>query len=177
MNNLFGPINEYSIAIIPPIEIIEIIACLKSELSLLIGPYSSQNSSAHISLSSFRTDLMGAQNIKIFLKNYTRDLKPFPMKFVSAASFPGTFHIAPDEPSDKLLKNFMRRFHESCPKFQANRYRTPHISIGRNLDTSKMRKANQMIRTVDIQFECDNISLRKFKKRQFEIENFFAFNY
>ncbi len=173
--NLFGPVSEYSIAIIPPREVTEVVASLKTELASAIGPFSSQNSAAHISLTSFRSDILGVQSIQKFLSEYTENLAPFTVRFISFASFPETFHIAPDQESDVLLKKFMKSFHQNSPKFPAKRYQTPHISIGRNLSAGNIQKAFSLIKTVDLLFQCDNISLRKLDKGQFRIEKIYTF--
>jgi len=178
MKNLFGSIDQFSVAIIPPIEIINEIALFKERLFYAIGNYKSKNSEAHISLNSFQTDFTGEEAIKIFLKDFTDRQSSFPVKFNRINSFPHSFFIEPDENSNILLNALMRSFHKASPKFKCKKYYKPHITIGRHLNPTQIKVAFELINSVNIDFQCNNVSLRKKRQEdhQFRIVEQFWFD-
>lgn len=178
MKNLFGTSHLYSIAIYLPSNTIALAGILKNKLANEIGWYNSKNSAAHISIISFNTDEYGIETVKKFLKDFAGSQLPFNVTFNKTGILGKAFCLFPDERSNTELTQFIKNFHITSPKFSGKSSYKPHISIGRNLREKELEIASRLIRSVDLKFEVDNISLRKFNytKGQFEMEEKFTLN-
>lgn len=173
--------GQYSIAICPPPETVEFVRGFKKELEARIGKYPSRNSEAHITFNVFRADENELLLWENYLTEFCSKLKPFPIRLIAVGSFErnGAFFLSPDKSSAQGLTSLMQQFHQTAPGERDDSLPEPHMSIARQLDKEQLRTAYDLFasRTLDIEFVCDNIAIRKFNPGigQYEVYKRFAF--
>ena len=172
--------EKYSIAICPPIHIINRITEWKNQLRNTVGWYNSVNSKAHITIAEFNADEKQLNIAVNNLNEFTNRTTPFEVVFPYLGTFPnGAFFLSPDIESKEKLTKLMSDFNKSFKVATIIKSNNPHISIGRKLDDEKIIIAQRLFdRPFDnFVFSCDRITLRKFDptQRQFFIHNEYLF--
>ncbi len=171
--------EKYSVVFRPPDNIIKRVAAMKSILGQEIGWYHSMNSEAHITICEFHANQMELVIVKRYLLKFCEGVKSSEVVFDHMNYFPSTLFIAPDELSSNFLKRIMVRFNASFPILKEKLSNTPHVSIGRKLDESKITLALKLFQDdfSAFVFNCDSIFLRKFDEtiRQFVAIDCFPF--
>lgn len=170
----------YSIAICPPIYIIEQIRDMKNLLATKIKWYHSKNAAAHITFHNLLLDENELVILESFINNFCRTIYPFALSFTGFGSFPnGAFFLSPDEISSQILVEVMKKFLNDISLNVKQDSIVPHISIGRNLNPDQLAIAKELFsdQKVDINFLCEGLSIRRFNEqiKQYEIYKHFAF--
>lgn len=170
----------YSVAIHPSGEIIALVKSMKEQLAAAIGWFNSKNSIAHITINEFEADENVLAIVKKQLTAICDVLEPAAVHFEGFGTYPanGAFFISPDEASKMALKAIMKRINDSLrvsAKFKSN---DPHLSIARRLTPEKIETAHQLFTTLEMNFVCDSVVIRKFnpEKKQFEVTDTFLFH-
>lgn len=96
--------KTYSIAIIPPEPVIELIKSMKEQLAKEIGSFHGKNSVGHITICEFKANEATLEIVKNRLIKLCDGLEPVEVGLTGFNSFPnGAFFMEPDEISKKKL--------------------------------------------------------------------------
>jgi len=169
---------HYSIVIHPPENIICEVNTLKQQLYDAIGWYHSCHSLAHITVNLFK----GYENTLQLWENYTAAFAAqqtiTEVYFDHVMNFSnGAFVVVPNESSYKKLNLLMKNYLHHIPASAYGKSLKPHISIARKLNAEQAAIAKELIADVSLQFEVDNLTLRKFNAElgQYELHKQYAF--
>ncbi len=173
-------LEKYSIVIHPSEEIIDDIKTMKEKLASEIGWYKSKNSIAHITICEFEANDTDLKAIYSQLTKISAPITPLTVSTKDFDLFPnGAFFIAIEEESKKLLRPVMKKYHNTLPVKTNHHSDTPHITIGRGLNSEQLNCAQNLFKSYIKSFYCDCIVLRKFDpsiKQYFVIEKFYFKN-
>ncbi|HJR99530.1 MAG TPA: 2'-5' RNA ligase family protein [Flavobacterium sp.] len=171
--------NRYSLVISPPQDVIDQVKSMKEALAKEIGWYNSKNSLAHITINEFMASEIEMESIKKQLNTICNSLKPISVCLDSFNNYSnGAFFVGPDETSKINLKQILVQVNQSFRAKTLFKNTEPHLSIGRRLSAENLTKAYYLFSDpIELQFICDNISLRLFNPdiKQFEIIEHFEF--
>ena len=171
--------NRYSLVISPSEEIIALVKTMKEQLAKEIGWFHSKNSLAHITINEFMAAENEIEVIKKQLNTICESLKPIHVHLNAFDSYPnGAFFIAPDAVSKIDLKQIMKHVNQSFQAKTLFKNNEPHLSIARQLSPEHIATSYRLFsKPIDLNFVCDNISLRLFNPniKQFEIISHFEF--
>lgn len=170
--------NQYSIAIYPPLPIIEEVEGIKNELAAIIGWFNSKNSKGHITIGNFYADIKEVSKIKSALTTQCSSEPGLKLNFNHFESYPnGTFCILPDAGCRDSLKDLMKRIQQCITIKGSYKSTNPHITIGRKLDEDKLAIASKLFTKVGMNFYCDRIVLRMLddKIKQYVVVDEFIF--
>lgn len=171
-------LERYSIVFHPPLEIIEQVEVLKSDLGSAIGWFPSRNSKAHITIQEFMVD---ESKLKLIVKQLERccnSLQPTTLKFNAFDHFNnGAFYIKPAMESATILTALMKQIQKTVPTPNTHRGTNPHLTIARRLSPENIIIAHQILKPIEITFLCDTVALRQFNasQKQFEVIQLFPF--
>ena len=171
--------KHYSLAIYPSEDLISLIRSMKEQLAKEVGWFHSKNSVGHITIGEFKATDKEIAIIKNKLSRLCDSLEPVEVYLNGFDSYPnGAFFISPDQDSKNSLKPIMKRFHESLRIPNMQKSDDPHLSIARRLTPEKLEKAKSLFTTIDVDFLCDSVVLRKFDEhiKQFAVIDEFKFN-
>ena len=171
--------KQYSIAIYPSEAVIALVKSMKDQLAQEVGWFNSRNSVGHITICEVKATDAAIEIIKKRLSQLCDTLKPVEVRLNAFGSYPnGAFFISPDEDSKNSLKPIMKRVHESLRNFDLQKSNDPHLSIARRLAPEKLQTANRLFTSIDVEFLCDSIVLRKFDEniKQFFVTDTYTFN-
>lgn len=172
---------KYSVAICPPVEIVDQVMFMKAELAERIGWFPSKNSHAHITFNVFEADDSEIGAVRKYLEQFCRSAVSSEVRFPTTGSYSnGAFYLSPDAGSHLYIKELMRRFHSGFPlKSGVEKSTDPHMSIARRLKKPDLEAANQLFgeRNIGVGFLCDRLSVRMFDedKKQYRIDCEFIF--
>lgn len=170
---------QCSVAISPPVMVIERVRQLKQKLRSAIGWYPSVNALAHITFNVFRSDAPALLQWEEYIAHFATQQSSGSLHFNRTDAFSnGAFFLAPDEASEHVLTDMMQDFHRPAPfSPTARQSLKPHISIARRLSTSQLAIARALIPAIDIRFVCNDLVLRRFNKsrKQYDIYKRFGF--
>ncbi|MFV5690266.1 2'-5' RNA ligase family protein [Flavobacterium sp. ZT3R25] len=171
--------NNYSVAIYPSEAIISLVKSMKEQLAKEVGWFHSKNSVVHITICEFKTTDKQIEIIKNRLDRLCDTLHPIEVCLNELSSYPnGAFFISLNNDSKSILKPIMKRIQESLHIQNIKKSNDPHLSIARRLTPENLERAKALFTSIDIDFLCDNIVLRKFDDtiKQFIVINTFKFN-
>lgn len=172
--------SKYSIAFIPPSEIIELVDSIKGELFDKIRWFNSRSSKAHITVCEFYATEEQLKKVILKIQEIADSIKPVEVVFDHFDSFAnGAFFIGADDNSKKELSKIMKAFHEAVkPIRQATKVSNPHMSIGRQIKEDKLKIAFETFKEINISFRCESVSIRVFNedRRQYDIKSSYPFN-
>ena len=171
--------EKYSVAICPPVHIVDAVAALKERLASNIGWFNSKNAKAHITINTFEIQRQDdIEAVKSYLKERVQYECSGSLVFSSFATYPnGAFFLAPNVSSKVFLQKMFSRCNAGFP-LPAIKSRDPHLSIARRLDENQIGVAYDLFTSeADLHFVCDRICLRKFdqNKKQYSIESEYLF--
>lgn len=174
---------KYSIAFIPPPEIIELLDSMKEELFYKAKWFHSRNSKAHITIAEFLATEEQLKKVISKIQETADSLSPFDVAFDHFDFFPnGAFYVAPDAASKDKLAALMKRFHQAIKTISpANRIAksdNPHLTIGRQLDELQLKTAKEIFQEIRFSYQCKSVSIRVFNenRRQYDISESYPFN-
>lgn len=171
--------KKYSVVIHPSEAIINAIKAMKEELAINIGWYNSKNSVAHITICEFTIEESQLDKFKEKLLKIADTFTSFSVQLDHFGSYNnGAFFIAPSEASKAELKPIMKKTQDALKVLSLDKSSEPHISIGRRLTPENIAIANELFKTIDMEFLCDSIILRELDpiKKQFFVIDSFPFN-
>lgn len=152
----------FSLVIFPDENQLKLVKEFKQKLKCEIGWFGSANAAAHITVINFENEL--SLNLYIEqIREYCKVIIPHKVRFNSWSSFADkTFFVAPDQSSKLYLDTLIKNLHYQLG-FK-NSHINAHLTIARGLDTEKMNIAKTIFSstTVDFEFECNAIYVRKF---------------
>lgn len=169
---------RYSVVIHPPEPVIQEVALLKQQLYEKIGWYHSCHSQAHLTINLFSASEKSLPVWENYVANYTKHTTAFEVSFDKVMNFSnGAWVLLPDEYSYQKLRMLMKDFLRHIPASAFGKSSKPHISIARKLNPEQAEIAKQLLTDVDIQFSCDNLTLRKFnpERGQYDLHKQFIF--
>jgi 2'-5' RNA ligase len=170
--------KKYSVAIYPSQDVIDSVKTMKDYLKSKIDWYNSCNSVAHITICEFTIDDSQIDKYKQKLFKTCDTFTPFQVNLDRFGSYVnGAFFIAPNEDSAKKLKSVMKKTQETLKPLRLKKSDDPHMSIGRKLIPENLKIASQLFTTIEIDFLCSEIVLRKLDpvKKQFFVIDTFSF--
>jgi hypothetical protein len=163
------------LAVMPGTYISNIIAQWKHRLVNEIGEFGSDESLAHLTMLGFDTD---KQPLEYWISKISAFCYNCPSREISFEGFASfgfsTFYIKPDKNSRKYLNELIRKlrqhFHLKAENINA------HMTIARELDEARMKKAFELFKGYEpnFQFICDGLILRKFNKNEGQYSDFIA---
>jgi len=170
--------QKYSIAIIPPTEIVSLIKSYKDLLATKIGSYKSRNAIAHITIKEFFANEKELELTCKQLQRCCESFKPISIHCNKFNSYPNnrTIFIEPDLNSKIKLLEIMKKVQKSTTLKSNHLSSDPHISIGRGIQ--KYDEAIEVLNFyLDINFSINNIVIRKFNPeiKQYEVYKIFPF--
>lgn len=172
-------LNQYSIAICPPLEVVEQVQALKQELRAHIGWYSAVAAQAHISFDVMVLDDERLETLRKILGSWALSCTPFNITCNQVAFFKEsrTVFIAPDEPGSAAISALFTTYRQAVGALGQLQNIHPHLTIGKGLKEDQFRKAIRVMegRTCAFTFNCNNIALRRFNGRQYDITERFVF--
>ncbi|MFV7235662.1 MULTISPECIES: 2'-5' RNA ligase family protein [Flavobacterium] len=171
--------KDYSVAIYPSEAIISLVKSMKEQLAKEVGWFHSKNSVGHITICEFKATDTEIEIIKNQLDRLCDTLQPVEVTLNGFGSYPnGAFFISPNAVSKNSLKPIMKRIQESLRVRNMKKNDDPHLSIARRLTPENLERAKALFTTIDVDFLCDSIVLRKFDEniKQFVVIDTFKFN-
>ena len=164
--------EKYSIAIVPPNEIVARIKSYKDLLASNIGSYKSRNAMAHITIKEI---FANEKQLDITLKQIQRCCDSFVPTTVRCSNFNSypsnkTIFVEPNVESKKKLIEIMKKVQKTITLKSDHISSDPHISIGRGIE--KFEQALNILNfPLNIHFVVDAITIRKFNPeiKQYEI--------
>ena len=163
---------QYSIVILPPKKEINYVADLKNQLNAKIGWYNSRNAKAHITICEFTADLTELDRIIKDLKEIASYETPSYLIFDGVDSYAnGAVFLKPNAQTKVPLTELMVRIQKNLGITNQYKSKSPHMSIGRKLSEENVGIALSMFLNAKLEFECNNLVLRKFNpnKKQYDI--------
>jgi hypothetical protein len=171
--------KNYSVAIYPSKTIISLVKSMKEQLAKEVGWFHSKNSIGHITICEFKATDKQIEIIKNQLNRLCDTLHPVEVCLNEFSSYPnGAFFISPNKDSKNSLKPIMKQIQELLHIQNMKKSNDPHLSIARKLTPENLERAETLFTSIDIDFLCDNIVLRKFDDtlKQFIVTDTFKFN-
>lgn len=172
-------LHTYSIVLHPSDAIVSKIKTMKETLSEKIGWFNSKNSLAHITIGEFTATDIQLENIKKQLAKISDSIQPISVVLDHLSSYPnGAFFIGPNPYSKEKLIPIMKRFQKEIRFPIVHKSTDPHLSIARKLSLENLEIAFNMFSSIELEYHCDDVVLRRFDLavKQFEIINRFPFN-
>lgn len=174
-----NPDKKYWVGICPPAATEEVVAKLKQELKEQIGWYASVNSKAHITFCEFFDGSGKLQAMEEYLTTFCNNLESFTVTLNHANRLHKAYCLYPDDqPKDQLI-GLMRNFHSEKPFSTETKSIHPHLSIGRQFTEEQLTIAESLFaeRVFNIEFVCNNITIRKFNpgQKQYDVYKRFGF--
>ncbi|MNK03385.1 hypothetical protein D3C87_212300 [compost metagenome] len=163
---------QYSIVILPPKKEINYVADLKNQLNAKIGWYNSRNAKAHITICEFTADLSELDRVIKDLKEIASYETPSYLIFDGVDSYAnGAVYLKPNAQTKVPLTELMVRIQKNLGITNQYKSKSPHMSIGRKLSEENVEIALSMFSNAKLEFECNNLVLRKFNpnKKQYDI--------
>jgi 2'-5' RNA ligase len=171
--------KQYSVALYPSEDVIEVVKNMKELLASKTGWFNSKNSVAHITICEFKTSEKELEKIKVKLLRSADTFTPFNVHLNHFDIYQnGAFFIAPNQESKSLLKPIMKKTQQVLPMVKLKKSNDPHISIGRRLTPENIEIAQHLFTTIALDFLCNSMVLREFDpvKKQFFVIDSFSFN-
>ena len=162
----------YSLVIVPSLEGIEYVTKLKDELFNVIKWYNSRNSKAHLTIVEFTAKEDDLNEIIENIKEIASHEKPLHLKFNGVGNYSnGAVFLKPHGETKITLTALMIRIQKELAIKKSYNSKDPHISIGRKLSSENVEKALKIFKDVNLDFDCENLVLRKFnfEKKQYDI--------
>lgn len=166
---------NYSLAVMPPPHIADLVKEHKAKLKAEIGKsYGSVNAEAHITLDSFD----GEEDVfPLVLAEYQRLVfaeTPMEVLFSGFGHFEGyhpSFHIKLTDESKERLRGLYARVRQGFNPQIRKRYmrkwldesKEPHMTIGRRLLPEWIEKAYAVFPVFEEKFTCDQLSIRQYR--------------
>ena len=166
-------VEKYSFVFQPCENGIQLVQSIKESLKNKIGWFSSCHSMAHITICEYHAD----QEMLSHIKKQVVDVLKFEQSqyvyFDEYQVFPqkGTFYIAPALKSKQFLKKKIEAITKIDFATELYKSEEPHLTVARKLDQEALAIASENLRTVDLDFFCSSIFLRKFNpvRKQYDI--------
>jgi 2'-5' RNA ligase len=166
-------VEKYSFVFQPCEKGIQLVQSIKESLKNKIGWFSSCHSMAHITICEYHAD----QEMLSHIKKQVVDVLKFEQSqyvyFDEYQVFPqkGTFYIAPALKSKQFLKKKIEAITKIDFATELYKSEEPHLTVARKLDQEALAIASENLRTVDLDFFCSSIFLRKFNpvRKQYDI--------
>ncbi len=172
-------IPEYITAICPPEEIVAKVRQLKERLYARIEWFGSYNAEAHITFEPFDDTEAGLEKRYAQLQAFAAKQPAVDLTFDAIDFFAEshTIFLAPDKESTKKLRHLNREYTGIFPVSGIPKTFHPHMTIGRALKPEQFEAAKKFFadEQVNFSFHCDNIALRKYNGRQYDIVKRFYF--
>ena len=166
-------LHRYSIIIHPNENIIELFKSYKEILFDTIGDFGSRNSLPHITILEFDATENELKSVIGKLVKITESEVSFRSVF-NQVVYSTTVLVLPNrnEHFKKLLDKVRNRIKGEKNKSNA------HLTIGRNLKPEQIEKSQNLFPSINFEFECNQLALRKLNPeiKQFEIMHIFPFN-
>jgi len=169
--------EAYSVVITLPENFNGDVRKMKLLLGLNIGLYSSENSEAHVTMANFMASPTEIDKVATYLNAFCLSCSSQDLEFIKFGSFKTTFHLSSSNDTQQWFENLVKRFNKHFPlnktacKFKDSR--TPHITIGRELDALEISNAYHLFENhiVDIVFPCNSVTIRKYnnRKKQYDV--------
>jgi len=158
--------NKYSVVFMPDLQTIEAVKHLKLLLADKIGWFNSKNSLAHFTIFEFFEDDAHKDNFCLQLERIASEIDSFNMKCDAFDWFDnGAFYIKPNEVSSTKMTELMKQVLKESTQIKKTITNTnPHLSIARRLSPDKLKIAQQLFKTIDLEFAVTNLTLRKFNE-------------
>lgn len=162
----------YKIMIHPSEKVSEDVKSFKKLLLNSCGDYKSHNSPPHITVASFILDQQREDILIKYLDKFTSSATPFNVtvnnfNFFDAVSGQGVAYLSIEnkEPIVQLqnLINIVLKIDVRVPKKHLLKTNVPHITIGKNLDKSKLEKSKELFSAKEYasNFTVDKLVLLK----------------
>lgn len=172
-------IEKYSLVFQPCEKVIAAVKSIKESLKAKIGWFSSCHSLAHITICEYYADRDGLSYIKKQVEEVLKYEHSQYVYFDEYSAFPksGAFFIAPALKSKQFLKLKMQAITNVDFATQLYKSEEPHLTVGRKLDQEKLAIAFEHFKSIDLDFFCSSIFLRKFNpiRKQYDIIEEFKF--
>jgi len=170
-------IQKYSLAIQPNEPVLSMVTEMKQLLNHKIGHYGSVNSLAHISLFEFELEEEKRYPIVLsYCKRIIAGLAPFYITFKGFGHFTNptkkfTYYVKVEE-SVKEIVSYCKQIKKGSPYTLIDKYKTPHMSIGRKLTQEKLGIASALLTDFYATDFCETFVIRKFNNQrgQYDIE-------
>lgn len=172
-------IPEFVTAICPPNEIVAGVRQLKQSLFERIDWYGSYKAEAHITFEPFDAGIKELEERRKLLQQFAASQQPVNLNFNAFDFFKEshTVFLSADEESLKLLRRLHRDYNKFFPPPPPAKPFHPHLTIGRALKPDQFEAAKKLFMSekVGFSFRCDNIALRQYNGRQYDIVERFYF--
>lgn len=172
-------VEKYSFVFQPCEKGIQIVKSIKESLEDKIGWFSSCHALAHITICEYHADLDALSRIKKQIVDVLKFENSQYVYFDEYNAFPksGAFYIAPALKSKQFLKQKIAAITNVDFATEIYISNEPHLTVGRHLDQQKIAIALENYKTIDLDFFCSSIFLRKFNplRQQYDIIEEFKF--
>lgn len=173
--------NKYSIALIPPKWIIDLLDSMKDELFYKTKWFPSRDSKAHITIAEFWATEKQLEKVLSKIQQIADSITPVEVTFNHFDSFPnGAFYVAPDSNSKNELAVVLKRFHKAIkiisPANRILKSSNPHMTIGRQLDELQLKTSQETFKEINIAYHCNSVSIRLHNGKQYDILESYPFN-
>jgi len=172
--------DQYSVAVCPPVHIVDAVREMKTELFNKIKWFHSKNTEAHITVNVFGAEENEVVTWEKYLAAFCGRQHALEIRLASTGFYEtGAYYLALDEQSKQQMVTLMNRFHMEAPLHAAVTSFEPHISIGRQLKKIQLDVARQLFdeAQINLTFICDNLALRRFDKKKGQYEIIRRFNF
>lgn len=172
-------VEKYSLVFQPCEKGIQLVKSIKESLKSKIGWFSSCHSLAHITICEYHADVDTLFYIKTQLAEILKFEQSQYVYFDEYRTFPehGTFYIAAALKSRQFLKRKMEAITKIDFASELYKSEEPHLTVGRKLDQEQLAIAAASLKSIDLDFFCSSIFLRKFNpiRKQYDIMEEFKF--
>lgn len=165
--------NKYSVVFMPDLQTIEAVKQMKLLLADKIGWFNSKNSLAHFTIFEFFEDDLQEDKFCAQLDRIASEINSFNMQCDAFDWFDnGAFYIKPNEVSSTKMSELMKQVLKESTQIKKTITNTnPHLSIARRLSPEKLKIAQELFTSINLNFQITHLTLRKFdeKLKQFTL--------
>ncbi len=156
--------NKYSVVFLPDLQTIEAVKQLKLLLADKIGWFNSKNSLAHFTVFEFLEDENQEDKFCLQLERIASEIYPFNMQCDAFDWFEnGAFYVRPNEASTVKMSELMKQVLKESTQIKKTITNTnPHLSIARRLSPEKLKIAQELFTSINLNFQITHLTLRKF---------------
>lgn len=164
----------YSVALLPPPNIVNEVRKMKLQLKERIGWYGSSNSQAHITVCEFEDEGLYLKAWQEQLEKFAATMSSFEVHFDQLAMFSGGgMFLKPEFNSAVSMNSLMKKLYKRTAALPSWKTGWPHMTIARTLNPFQVAQAAKVFKSMkmDIGFECAQLCLRRHnpERGQFDI--------
>ena len=159
--------NKYSVVFLPDLQTIEAVKQLKLLLADKIGWFNSKNSLAHFTVFEFLEDENQEDKFCLQLERIASEIYAFNMQCDAFDWFEnGAFYVRPNEASTVKMSELMKQVLKESTQIKKTITNTnPHLSIARRLSPEKLKIAQELFTSINLNFQITHLTLRKFDEK------------